>query len=92
MFSLKQDQAKVYREWLLAMTNAKIITLSKEQISIEIDTFERMRQGMDIRVVLHNDEEETTFKNIMDNFFKSLKYKITEDNSTIYQPNSTNPQ
>lgn len=74
------------------MTNAEIISLSKEQIRIEIDTFERMRQGMDIRVVLHNDKEEISFKNIMDNFFKGLKYKITEDNSTIYQQNSTNLQ
>ena len=75
----KKDEAQLYKEFLMAMVGIDVIVLSKEQIRDEIKFFEEGGTGLEVDLVLHNDEETKKFINIMSTFFKGLTYKLSSE-------------
>lgn len=76
-FSLEELDA--YRNFLLAMNGLHIIEISREEIEENIRYLQLACTGTNNRLVLHNDAEVSSFKNIMKAFFPNKEYQITDD-------------
>ena len=74
-----KDESAKYREFLRAMNGVKIIMISREQIDLCVEEFERDPVGLTVRLVLHGDEEADLFRHVMRVFFDGLEYEITDD-------------
>jgi len=73
------DESKNQREFLKAMSGVGIIELSYNEIKRCVEDFEKEKSGMTNRVVLHSQEEEEKFRNVMNAFLPTVNYEITDD-------------
>ena len=77
--SFGRDEKEKQRDFLLAMNGAEIIQVSEEDIDRWYEEDVKMNTGCNNCIVLHNDEEENRFRNVMRTFFKGVPYKISDD-------------
>ena len=73
------EEIGTLRNFLKAMNGIHIITISDEEIEDDIRFVETTKTAVINRIVLHNDGEVESFKNIMSAFFSDKEYKITDD-------------
>lgn len=77
--SFGRDEKEKQRDFLHAMNGAEIIQVSEEDIDRWYEEDMQMNTGCNNCIVLHNDEEENRFRNVMKTFFKGVPYKISDD-------------
>lgn len=73
------EEYGLYRKFLVAMMRLNIIGLSDEELEESVDQLEQSRSTVKNLIVLHNEEEVTSFRATMKIFFTEKDFRILDD-------------